>query len=67
MKSATDNVYYFSAYPLRALNLPEEEYQSELQTRNTVTIKPANRIRVLPMTNPYKEQDFLQDLKKEKI
>jgi hypothetical protein len=67
MKSATENVHYFSAYPLKALNLPEEEYQSEFHTRNTVTIKPANRIRVLPMTNPYKEQDFLQDLKKEKL
>jgi hypothetical protein len=67
MKSTAENVHYFSAYPLKALNLPEEAYQSELNSRNPVTIKPANRIRILPMMNPYKEQDFLQDLKKEKL
>jgi hypothetical protein len=65
MKSAPEKVHYFSAYPLKALNLPEEEYQSELRNKNTVTIKTVNRIRVLPMANPYKEQDFLQDVKKD--
>jgi hypothetical protein len=63
MKSAPEKVHYFSAYPLKALNLPEEEYQAELRQREVTTIKPANRIRVMPMVNPYKESDFLQDVK----
>ncbi|MCW3116622.1 MAG: hypothetical protein JWM28_704 [Chitinophagaceae bacterium] len=64
MKSATEKVHYFSAYPLKALNLPEEEYQSELRINTGVSNKTASRIRVLPMANPYKEKDFLQNVKK---
>ena len=67
MKSVTDKVHYFSAYPLKALNLPEEEYEAELRSRGTATIKAVNRTRVLPMANPYREQDFLQDLTREEM
>ena len=65
MKSVPEKAHYFSAYPLKALNLPEEEYQSELRIRSVATLKTINRIRVLPMANPYKEKDFLQALKKD--
>jgi hypothetical protein len=67
MKSATEKVHYFSAYPLKALNLPEEEYQSELRIRSTATVKTVNRVRVWAMANPYKEQDFLQEVKKDDV
>jgi hypothetical protein len=63
MKSDLEKkIPYFSAYPLKALNLPEEEYNSALQLRNAATpAKTVLRVRVLPMTNPYREKDFVQD------
>jgi hypothetical protein len=67
MKSVSEKVHYFSAYPLKAMNLSEEEYQSEFRIRSIVTVKTANRVRVLPMVNPYKEQDFLEDIKKSDV
>ena len=66
MKSANEKVPYFAAYPLKALNLPEEEYESQLRIGRTVSHEPANRIRILPMANPYKERDFLENVKEER-
>jgi len=61
MKSDIEKkIPYFSAYPLKALNLPEEEYQSAINLRENGTPKSVIRIRVLPMTNPYKQKDFEQ-------
>lgn len=61
MKSDIEKkIPYFSAYPLKALNLPEEEYQSAINLRESSTPKTVLRIRVLPMTNPYREKDFEQ-------
>ena len=57
-ENSAEKLPYFSAYPLKALNLPEEEYQSQLHLRTSGTYKPSNRIRVSPMANPYKEKDF---------
>jgi hypothetical protein len=59
MKSAAENSPYISAYPLKALNLPEEEYQSELKLWTNGTGKTVTRIRVMPMINPYREKDFI--------
>lgn len=62
MKSAAEKRPYISAYPLKALNLPEEEYQSEInlwENSNTSTI---NDIRVSPMVNPYRQKDFINDV-----
>lgn len=67
MKSASEKVHYFSAYPLKALNLPEEEYQLALQARSALTLNTANRVRVLPMANPYRERDFIRSAKKETL
>lgn len=61
MKSDIEKkIPYFSAYPLKALNLPEEEYQSAINLREKGIPKSVIRIRVLPMTNPYREKDFEQ-------
>jgi len=61
MKSEIEKkISCFSAYPLKALNLPEEEYQSALRVRKPDTNKSAIRIHVLPMSNPYREKDFEQ-------
>ena len=62
MKSAAEKRPYISAYPLKALNLPEEEYQSEInlwENSNTSTI---NDIRVSPMVNHYRKKDFINDV-----
>jgi len=66
MKSANEKVHYFAAYPLKALNLPEEEFESYLRIDRTVPGQPVNRIRILPMANPYKESDFLENVKEER-
>lgn len=64
MKSNIEKkIPYFSAYPLKALNLPEEEYQSAINLRENSIPKTVLRIRVLPMTNPYREKDFEQSKK----
>ena len=65
MKSANDKVPYFAAYPLKALNLPEEEYESHLRIERTAPGQPQSRIRILPMANPYKERDFLETIKEQ--
>ena len=63
MKSANEKVHYFAAYPLKALNLPEEEFESYVRMDKTHATPTVNRIRVLPMANPYKEKDFLDNVK----
>jgi hypothetical protein len=63
MKSVPENLPYFSAYPLKAINLSEEEYQSELRLWTNGTAKTVTRIRVFPMINPYREKDFIMDKK----
>ena len=49
--------FYFSAYPLKALNLPEEEKKSYLNiyTNSDKKIKRPQHSKVLPMINPYPE------------
>lgn len=59
MKSAERKSIYISAYPLKALNLPQEEYQSELKLWAHANSQPADDIRILPMVNPYREKDFI--------
>ena len=67
MKSAAENHPYISAYPLKALNLPEEEYQSELKIWANGTGKTVARIRVMPMVNPYREKDFIKENNSDKL
>ena len=59
MKSAARKPAYISAYPLKALNLPQEEYQSEIRLWSQATGQAADDIRILPMVNPYREKDFI--------
>ncbi|MES1224932.1 MAG: hypothetical protein ABUT20_56110 [Bacteroidota bacterium] len=61
MKSVAEKRPYFSAYPLKALNLPEEEYQSELKLWEHSNTGATSDLRVLPMVNPYRQKDFIQD------
>jgi len=63
MKSVVENHPYISAYPLKALNLPEEEFQSELRLWANGTGKTVARIGVMPMVNPYREKDFITEIK----
>lgn len=50
MKSNALPSFYFSAYPLKALNLQEEE---NLQSSSKNSLLKVRSLRVLPMTNPY--------------
>ena len=59
MKSAARKPAYISAYPLKALNLPEEEYQTEIRLWAHATGQSADDIRILPMVNPYRVKDFI--------
>jgi hypothetical protein len=63
MKSAAEKRPYFSAYPLKALNLPDEEYQSELKLWENSNTNAVNDIRISPMVNPYRQKDFVNDIK----
>lgn len=59
MKSNAQSTFYFSAYPLRALSLTETEQELYDKRRSGVIhIKSPGKIRVLPMTNPYRLDDF---------
>jgi hypothetical protein len=62
MKSATEIRPYISAYPLKALNLPEEDYQSEVNLWENSNTKAVNDIRISPMVNPYRQKDFVNDV-----
>ena len=61
MKSAVEKRPYFSAYPLKALNLPEEEYQSELKLWENSNTNTISDVRILPTVNPYRQKDFIND------
>ncbi len=59
MKSKSEPNYYFSAYPLKALNIPETEKKSNylhIVTRPGNRKKYAESANVLPMKNPYPEK-----------
>lgn len=51
------STFYFSAYPLKALNLSEVEKKSYLHiyTKSDKCIKKPINSKVLPMINPYQE------------
>jgi len=53
MKSNAHATPYFSAYPLKALNLPApaSNGHTNIQPKRVIS-----RLRVLPMINPYKEK-----------
>lgn len=63
MKSKNEPKFYFSAYPLKALNLPEENKKSCLHIYHDKNghINRAGRSKVLPMINPYKESIVIHD------
>lgn len=63
MKSAAEKRPYIAAYPLKALNLPEEEYQSELKLWEHSNTGTVSDLRIQPMVNPYREKDFINDSK----
>lgn len=55
--------FYFSAYPLKALNLPEEEKKSYLRiySKKEKIIKRPFSSKVLPMINPYPEHKTINN------
>ncbi|HVZ55416.1 MAG TPA: hypothetical protein VG870_02050 [Chitinophagaceae bacterium] len=53
MKSSAKKAHYFSAYPLSALNLPPQEYASELRIRSGNQFRMGSRFRLSAMVNPY--------------
>ncbi len=57
MKKLTEPNFNFTAYPLKALNLPEGEIKSTLHifTKQKGKAKYALDTKVFPMVNPYKE------------
>lgn len=62
MKSNIQPNFYFSAYPLKALNLPEEEQNNYLHiySKSDGHIKNPGRSKVLPMIHPYKKSEIDQ-------
>ncbi|MGC4037508.1 MAG: hypothetical protein QM764_16220 [Chitinophagaceae bacterium] len=61
MKTVSEKISSISAYPLKALNLSEDEYQSELKLWEHTNTVSSGDIRVLPMVNPYRAKDFLEN------
>jgi len=59
MKSNNEPKFYFSAYPLKALNQPQEEKKSYLHIYHDKNghINRAGRSKILPMINPYKQSE----------
>ena len=59
MKSPGQPNFYFSAYPLKALNQQEPEKKSYLHiyTKAVSKKKYAEGLKVLPMVNPYSQKD----------
>ncbi len=55
MKGSIKTKPYFSAYPLKALNLSSTS-QSNNNKGNIQTKRVIGRLRVLPMINPYSEK-----------
>lgn len=69
MKNNHQPTFYFSAYPLKALNLPEEEKKSYLHiySKGNNSIKKSVHSKVLPMTNAQHEQAINEANAKTKI
>lgn len=64
MKSkATQPNFYFSAYPLKVLNVPESEKKSYLHIYRNKDgeVKKTGRLKVLPIKNPYKDSYFMKN------
>src|SRR5258705_2200164 len=59
MKSPGQPNFYFSAYPLKAINQPEAEKKSYLHiyTKPGSKKKYAEGLKILPMVNPYSKKD----------
>ena len=57
MKSPGQPNFYFSAYPLKALNQKEPEKKSYLHIKTGTKKKYAESLKVLPMVNPYTQKD----------
>ena len=59
MKTRIHPDFYFSAYPLKALNLPETEDKSSLHIYKNSDgyIRLTGSSKVFPMINPYKEKN----------
>ena len=59
MKTPARPNFYFSAYPLKALNQQEPEKKSYLHiiTKPNGKKKYAESLKVLPMVNPYNQND----------
>jgi hypothetical protein len=59
MKSSAQSSLYFSAYPLKALKLPESEESSYLHISSKGNDKKRfnNRLFVMPMADPYREDE----------
>ncbi len=66
MKKKSEPNFYFSAYPLKVLNLPEAEKKSYLHIYRNKDgeVKAAGRTKILPMVNPYKETIAKKEVKK---
>jgi hypothetical protein len=60
MKSSVQSSLYFSAYPLKALKLPEEEESTYLHISSKGNDKKRfnNRLFVMPMADPYREEEY---------
>lgn len=59
MKSFSQPNFYFSAYPLKAINQPEPEKKTYLRihTKRNGKVKYTESLKVLPMVNPYTAKD----------
>jgi hypothetical protein len=60
MKNNTKPSFYYSAYPLKTIEqaaLEQGEKSPHLKALLSSNTKPANRIRIYPMTNPYKSKN----------
>jgi hypothetical protein len=59
MKSSAKSSLYFSAYPLKALKLPEAEQSSYLHISSKATDRKRfnSRLFVMPMADPYREEE----------
>lgn len=66
MKPKPEPNFFFSAYPLKALNLPETEKKTYLHIYRNKDgqVKKAGTTKILPMVNPYKESIEKKEVKK---
>ena len=66
MKSKSEPNFYFSAYPLKALNLPATEKKTYLHIYRNKDgeIKAGGRVKIVPMALPKKETAVVKPIKK---